>query len=87
MKKIQELKTSQATYTIAYNYRHKLYFAINNEDLDENGRLTNVYNGIKGCASAYLDNCIKGVTERDKVKELIAQGYSQEEAFKQVYKF
>ena len=46
MKKITTVKTTRSTYIIVLNEKHGVYMAINEKDIDENGKLTKEYNGI-----------------------------------------
>ena len=78
---IRELKTSLNTYTIVYDEQSKMYFAINQNDIDENGKLTKEYNGITGHANEDINDTINSVIFTDKIKLKMSKGYDFETAF------
>lgn len=82
---IKNLTTSRGNYTVVWNDEHKAYFAINKNDIDENGRLTTEYNGIMGCANGNLSECIDERIKRDEIRTLIDNGLPFAEAFDKVY--
>ena len=78
---IKEVKTCLNTYAIVYEEKSKLYFAINRDDINENGKLTKEYNGITGHANKDINDTINSVIFADKIKQKMNDGCDFETAY------
>ena len=82
---VKELRTVLESYVVVYNDEHDVYMAINKKDIDENGKLTKVYNGVTGNACKDARNCIQQTLDGDEFRKLINEGVDKREALKRVY--
>lgn len=78
---VKELVTSLNAYTIVYDEASKMYFAINQNDIDENGCLTKQYNGISGHANKNIEDTVESVILTDNIRRFMAMGNSFEDAY------
>jgi hypothetical protein len=83
MKRITTLHVEGHAFEIVYYKNY--YCAIDHKYIDDDGRLTQQLNGLQTFASKTKQECIDRACKYIQIEQMQNEGFTFEDAFKQVY--